>query len=252
MNNRDKLHIYTRVSTDSQEENGTSLDTQKALGIKAAKALKLDFKVWNEGGASSRYEDFDNRPVLLQLLREIEAGDVRHLWVYNNDRLSRNEVTAQTIRAALRKYKVTLYTKDGSFNLDNPQDSLMKTILDGMAAFDNAMRSDRSRLGKFTRVKQGFWMGGPPPYGYKNENKKLALDPEESRWVAQIYQWYADGKSTKWIKSELEKNGVRTNRGNISWSHGSIDKLLQNTHPTGVGHILTPKLESLQNACARR
>ena len=55
------------------------------LGIEKAEQLGFDHKVWDEGGASSHYEDFDNRPVLLQLLSEIKQGNVKHLWVYNNE-----------------------------------------------------------------------------------------------------------------------------------------------------------------------
>ena len=36
---RDTLHIYTRVSTSSQEEEGTSLETQLELGIEGASKL---------------------------------------------------------------------------------------------------------------------------------------------------------------------------------------------------------------------
>ena len=61
------LHIYTRVSTQTQQDEGTSLETQKDMGIQKAKDLGFKHKVWNEGGASSHYEDLDNRPVLMSL-----------------------------------------------------------------------------------------------------------------------------------------------------------------------------------------
>lgn len=235
------LHIYTRVSTDAQEENGTSLGTQKDLGIKKADELGFSYKVWNEGGASSNYEDFQNRPVLLSLLQEIEEGKVQHLWVYNNDRLSRNDMTQHTIRLALQKHGVTLYTQSGQYDLNNPNDKLIKTILDGIAQFDNALRAERTRLGKLNRVKQGYWMGGPPPFGYKIENKKLVLHPEESKWVKKIYEWYSDHKSVQWIKGELDKNGVRPRRENGTWTLGSIQKMLQNSHPKGFYTYLDSK-----------
>ncbi len=227
------LHIYTRVSTQTQQDEGTSLESQRELGIKKAEELGFNHKIWNEGGASSHYEDLQNRPVLLSLLSEMDEGNVVHLWVYNNDRLSRNEITAQTIRMALQKHGVTLYTQSGKFDLNNPHDKLIKTIFDGLAQFDNALRTERTRLGKLSRIKQGYWMGGPPPFGYQIKDKKLVLHPEESKWVKQIYEWYSKGKSTEWIKSELDKAGVNTRRKQALWSLGSIQKLLQNTHPVG-------------------
>lgn len=231
--NKETLHIYTRVSTQTQQDEGTSLESQRELGVKKAKELGFDHKVWNEGGASSHYENLQNRPVLLQLLSEMEEGHIEHLWVYNNDRLSRNEITAQTIRLALQKHGVTLYTQNGTYDLNNPQDKLIKTIFDGLAQYDNALRAERTRLGKLSRVKNGFWMGGPPPFGYQIKDKKLILHDEESKWVKKMYEWYNNGKSTEWIKSELDKAGVQTRRKKRLWSLGSIQKILQNTHSSG-------------------
>ena len=82
------LHIYTRVSSAIQEE-GTSLETQKELGIKKSKELGMKYQIWNEGAASSHHENLKNRPKISELLLEIEQGNIKHLFVYNNDRLSR-------------------------------------------------------------------------------------------------------------------------------------------------------------------
>ena len=85
------LHIYTRVSTSAQEDDGTSLDTQRQMGEKRAAELKMKARLWNEGGQSSKHDDLGNRPVLASLITEIESGKVKHLWVFNTDRLSRND-----------------------------------------------------------------------------------------------------------------------------------------------------------------
>ena len=227
----DTLHIYTRVSTAAQED-GASLDTQKDIGITKSKELGMTHKVWNEGAASSHHEDLLNRPVLSQLLGEIESGSIKHLFVFNNDRLSRNDITQQTIKIALQRHDVVLYTKDGRFDLNNPQDKLFKGLLDGIAEYDNAVRAERSRLGKLAQVKKGFWYGAPPPYGYKLVDKKLAIHPEESKWVKQMFKWCLAGKSNIWVKSQLDAKGVLARRGGL-FSEGSINALMKNTHYIG-------------------
>ena len=130
---QDVLHIYTRVSTKTQDEDGTSIDTQTQLGIQKAEELGFDYKVWNEGGASSHHDDLLNRPVLTQVMSEVENGNVQNLFVFNNDRLSRNDITQQTIKIALQRKNVILFTKDVKFDLNNPSDKLFKTLLDGIA-----------------------------------------------------------------------------------------------------------------------
>ena len=44
------LHIYTRVSTGVQEDEGTSLETQLEEGIKRSKKLGMKYQLWNEFG----------------------------------------------------------------------------------------------------------------------------------------------------------------------------------------------------------
>ena len=228
---KETLHIYSRVSTRIQED-GTSLSTQQEIGREKAQQLGMKAHIWNEGSASSNYEDLANRPKLLELLSEVGRGNVKHLFVFNNDRLSRNEVSQQEIRLALLKNDVVLYTKDGKFDFANPTDKLLKSVLDSIAVYDNTLRAERSRLGKIARVREGYWYGAPPPYGYTIENKRLAIDKKESKWVKKIFNWVYEGKTLIWIKSELDRQGVVARRGRF-FTTGSLNVLLKNTHFIG-------------------
>jgi len=225
------LHIYTRVSSASQED-GTSLETQKQLGVKKSKELGMKHQLWNEGAASSHHEDLLNRPKMIELLQEIESGNIKHLFVYNNDRLSRNDQTQFIIKNAIMKNGVMLYTKDGTYDLNNPTDKLMKSLLDGVAEYDNAIRAERSRLGKLNKVRNGGWYGAPPPYGYEIVDGKLSIHPEESKTVKKIYKWFNDGKPIADIKRLLDKEGITARRGGL-FNTGSINRLMQNTHHIG-------------------
>jgi DNA invertase Pin-like site-specific DNA recombinase len=231
MNNT--LHIYSRVSSLIQEEEGTSLDNQKQLGIKKAESLGFSYKLWNEGGQSSNHDDLNNRPVLVSLLAQMELGNVKHLFVYNTDRLSRNQKTWAVIRYKLLEYGVILYTNSGQMKLANPIDDLMLGILSEISQYDNRIRSERSRLGRFQKIQQGSWKGGPPPFGYRIENKKLIVDQFESEWVKKIFDWYTSGVPVNDIRKRLSTNGVMTRRGNAQWSCGSIHNILYN--PVYVG-----------------
>ena len=80
---QETLHIYTRISSRSQED-GTSLETQTDLGIEKSKDLGMKYKLWNEGTQSSHHEDLLNRPKIVELLQEIEDGKVKHLFVFKH------------------------------------------------------------------------------------------------------------------------------------------------------------------------
>ena len=229
------LHIYTRVSSTIQQEEGTSLENQKKMGIKKAIELGFDYKVWNEGGQSSFNDDLSNRPELVSLLMQIEVGEVKHLFVYNTDRLSRNQQTWAVIRYKLLTHGVTLHNASGQMKLKNPVDDLMLGILSEISQYDNRIRAERSRVGRYQKIQVGNWKGGPPPFGFCLSNKKLEIDPFESEWIRNIYDWYCSGISIKQIQKKLSENGVVTRRGNKQWSTGSIQLILKN--PVYVGYF---------------
>lgn len=170
--------------------------------------------------------------MLQALVNEVMSGDAKHIFVYDQSRLSRNDNVASLIRYQCKKHGVTLYTKDGTYDFTNASYTLMKQILDAMAEFDNAGRAERTRLGKLHRVKQNQWHGGPPPFGYHLDRKKLVVEKAEAAKVKEIYQRYASGESTHGIKKFLDKSGVLPRRGG-TWTLGSILKILENTHYVG-------------------
>ena len=239
----DTLHIYTRVSTAAQEDDGTSLDTQKELGFKKAKDLGMEPRLWNEGGQSSKHDDFTNRPVLAQILTEIESGEIKHLWVFNTDRLSRNETTWGVLRLKLVQHDVKLYTASGNFQLSNPLDKLVLGILSEISSYDNYLRAERARLGKLNRLRQGYWIGGNAPYGYKIEGKKLVVNKTEAKWVQFIFEQYHEGKSTQRIRKDLIENGVKPRGGRDIWSLGSLEALMKNTHYYGSYRVTDSKYQ---------
>ena len=137
--------------------------------------------MWKEGSASAGTENPKERPVLSDLLQEIQKGNIKYLYVWNTNRLSRNAITWTTIRWKLHDYEVILHTSKGPVDLhNNPQDILLFGILSEISAYDNELRAERSRRGKLNRVRQGGWNGGPPPYGYSIENKTLVENPDEA------------------------------------------------------------------------
>ena len=227
------LHIYCRVSTRIQETDGTSLETQQDLGIKKAEELGYKHKLWNEGAKSSHHEDITARPILSALLTDIRDGKVKHLWVIENSRLSRNDMVASTIRYEMNKAGVILYTKDGRYDLNNPSDTFTRQILDATSQLENALRTERSRLGKLQKARMGQWHGGAPPYGYEIKEKRLQPHEEESKWVKRIFQEYSSGTTMMDIKTLLDTNGVQPRRKGSTWALGSLQALVSNTHYIG-------------------
>ena len=253
------LHILTRVSSQTQTETkgGTSLTTQKQKGIELSKTLDMNYEIHNEGGTSSSNDTLESRPVLLNLLKKVDKGEVKNIYVWNTDRLSRNTTTWFLIRKKMVDNGVVLYTSTGKYDTTGDMENLILGILSEISQYDNKIRSERSRLGKLEKVKLNYYRGGDPPFGYKIVKKEqgslLIPDEIESYYVRMIYNLYVEEYSTKEIKKYLEKKGVKTRRGNENWSLGSIQVILRNPSYTGIetfkdkktGQVITSTIPSI-------
>ena len=233
---RDKLHIYLRVSSDAQEAEGSGLEIQRKGGIASAEQYGMEPVLHEEGSASSFNENLNNRPVIRNLMRMVADGEVKHLYVYNADRLSRNEQTAAAIRFNLQKNKVKVYHNNGVVNLDSPADKLLYGIFTQLSVYENEVRLDRLRKGRLESVRKGKWHGGRPPFGYSLVNGYLVETKDESDWVRKIYRWYDNGLKIDDIRLRLLENGVRTRSGLLNWGYQSIRNILESTIVDGVHH----------------
>ena len=229
------LHIYLRVSSETQSADGFGLAVQREWGEDLSKSLGFIPKIHDEGAASSSNDSLEKRPVLLRLLEQMDRDEIKHLYVYNTDRLSRNQQTWGLIRTKILTNKVLLYTgrDPNPIDTNDPIQNMLMGILSEFSQYDNTIRKMRLTSGKFQKIKNGGWMGGPTPFGYENIDGKLEIHPTESEWVKRIFEDYLDGGSTTDIRDTLLKNGVRTRRGNTRFSLGSIRSILTNTHYNG-------------------
>ncbi len=242
------LHIYTRVSSSIQEE-GTSLMTQRNIGIELSEKLGMDYQIHNEGGISSSKDNLENRPVLQMILRQMDSNIIKNLYVWNTDRLSRNQITWYTIRQKMIKNNVILYTSNGKYTSTDFMENMILGILSEVSQYDNSIRTERSRLGKIEKVKLNYWRGGDTPFGYKlgwdGIGNKLVENENESKWLRFIFSEYSKGISLKEIKNELEKNGIKTRRENQKWSMGSLQSILRNKIYLGFDQYVDKKTKLL-------
>ena len=105
-----KIGLLYRVSSKPQETDGGGLDIQKKMGIEVSKKLELNYLEFNEGVQSSFNVEVNERPVLVELLNEIQKPNgIRKVWVFNTDRLGRYSNSWYSILKVFIDYKVEIY-----------------------------------------------------------------------------------------------------------------------------------------------
>jgi len=240
MSNKEVLHIYRRVSTQEQSTK-YSLTNQLDCGIQKANELGMNYRDWNEEGVSGSSEKIEDREVLTELYSELQQGVIKHLYVYDLSRLSRNPMVSSHLRKELEDHQVKLYTNESNVDFQSDEQVLMYDFFSSINQFYVRVQRKKSMMGKVSHFKRGGWRGGTFPFGYEGKKvdgiKKLVINPEESKWVRQIYDWYNQDISIKEISRKSDKNGISPRRGQF-WSGGSLLVILKNKIYIGIDEMV--------------
>jgi DNA invertase Pin-like site-specific DNA recombinase len=212
--------IYTRVSSENQaEKDFSSCEAQKEkikAFIKSQNNWKI-FKVYSDPGYTGANV---NRPALQELLKDIKQRQINTVLVYKIDRFTRSPKDFYQLIEIFDEYQVGFISTTERFDTSTPAGRLLRNIMLTFAQFERELASERTKDKMLERAKKGLWNGGLVPYGYKREDKKLAVDHKESEIVRFIYESYITNGSLAEIYKEFKQKAIKNRQGKIfSKSH---------------------------------
>jgi site-specific DNA recombinase len=238
-----KAAIYCRVSTDSQEREGTSLKTQLEACLKYCqeKGYDLIYRF------SETYSGLTLERPKLDELRELvrtEAIDV--IVCYCLDRLSRDPAHGVIVTQELEKHGINLETV--TEDVDNSELGKLISYIRGFASKLEAEKiKERTMRGKRAKAKAGrITCGGSAKlYGYHyhkatpENGGRRTINEDEAKWVRLIYQWLVnDGMSTSAITYRLRDLSVPTKCGGL-WCRAAVLNILKNPAYIGKTYAFT-------------
>ena len=202
--------LYVRVSTDAQFEEGYSLEAQeKKLKQWCEVKEYTNYQVYQDGGWSGSNLD---RPEMKRLISDIMNHKVNRVVVYKLDRLSRSQKdTLFLLEELFIPNNVEFYSMNENFDTSTPYGKAMIGILSVFAQLERENIRERTRMGMYERVKEGYWMGGNGvPFGYDYDPKQDILVPNEhAEDVKNIYDLYLKGYSTTRLAKMFSVSGDR-------------------------------------------
>jgi len=196
--------IYVRVSTETQKEEGYSIEaqTEKLQAYCVAKGYQKH-ELYIDGGYTGSNI---NRPELARLITDIKNGRIERVLVYKLDRLSRSQKdTLFLIEDTFNPHGVDFVSLSESLDTSTPLGRLMIGILSAFAQLERENIKERMQMGNIQRIKNGYWKGGGcVPFGYDYDKHKGFLTKNENAdKVKQMYELYIQGYSTKKIARML-------------------------------------------------
>lgn len=208
-----KAAIYCRVSTEGQEQDGTSLQTQleACLNYCQVKGYEVMYQ-FSEAWSGLSLE----RPRLAELREVVRSQAIEAVVVYSLDRFSRDPVHGVILMQELEKNDVAL--EAATETVDNSEVGKLVFYIKGYAAkLDAERRRDATGRGKRALLKNGKMPQGTGVgiYGYKWDpaTKKRIPLPHESRVVQHMFGMAAGGKSCFGIARTLNDNSVPSKTG---------------------------------------
>ena len=202
--------IYTRKSTEEGlDQEFNSLDAQReACAAFIASQVGLGWKLvpdrYDDGGFSGGSME---RPALQRLLQDIRDKKVDVVVVYKIDRLTRSLTDFARIVEVFDQAGVSFVSVTQQFNTTTSMGRLTLNVLLSFAQFEREVTAERIRDKIAASKKKGMWMGGVVPLGYRVENRKLVVNPEEAKTVRWLFERYLELKSVRALVDEAASHG---------------------------------------------
>ena len=214
-----KVAIYTRVSTEDQVREGTSLQVQREFLESCAKRegwavySPAQGKIYEDDGYSGNLRD---RPALNKLFHDARNHKFDIVLVYKIDRFARNNRMLLNLVAELSEFGIGLKSATESFDTVTAAGKMALSMLGTVAQFERDRIIERVFPGMIKGVERGNWQGARyAPYGYyyNKEKKLLEVVKIEADIVKLIYTMYLSGQTTTRTAGYLYNKGYKTRSG---------------------------------------
>jgi DNA invertase Pin-like site-specific DNA recombinase len=217
---------YIRVSTDGQVgEDKFGLKVQKKQIEEYCKNHNMEIIKWytdeGESGAKER-PGFD----------EIIYGEVGNppyeaVVVAKSDRVARDINVYYYYKMMLRKKNINLVSIAEDFGQFGVFASMLEAFTLCVAEMERDNINKRTSAGRYVKSAKGGYSGGRPPFGYRTDNGRLIIVPEEAKIVRTIFEMKYSGKTYKQIVEHLNSLGL-TNRSGTKYSISTIQTIYDN------------------------
>jgi len=238
-----RVAIYIRVSTQEQEVEWFWLEAQKSKlldYVENNRALNLTTKPEWFFSDVSTWSDL-NRPWFKKLMEEVQQNKFDAVLVWKIDRLSRSLKHLLSTFEELKKHQVSFISVQENIDFKWPIWQLIFQMFWAIAQFERELIKWRTMMWKIMSAEMWNYTGAHIPYWYKevkNSNgrgKKLAILPEESKWVKEIFKWYI--YEWMWFRQIMNRlneykipkwKGLKTKKQYTPWNEKQIQKMLSN------------------------
>lgn len=230
---RKRSALYCRCSSEESADSGLSIAVQERVCRKAAEDHGFVVAdVFKDEGFSAYLDK--PRPSFEQMMARLGEFDVIVVWKL--DRWGRRVLDIHGSLETLRQNGVGFLSVTENFDLSSPMGRAMMGVTADFAELWSALTQERVRDAVHQAAREGR-KHSYPPFGYVRPQPKgtIVPDPATAPVVRRIFDEYANGQSIVQICRGLQRDGVKTVRGNDVWSTAAVRMMLE--RKTYIGKI---------------
>ncbi len=239
---------YLRKSRADREAElrgeGETLTRHEKILMNLAKSLNISVKAIYKEVVSG--ETISARPMMQQLLHEVESGMWDGVLVVEVERLARGDTIDQgVVSRAFQLSDTRIITPTKIYDPKNEFDEEYFEFGLFMSRREYKTIKRRLNSGRISSINEGKYVGNRPPYGYRRvklkQEKGFTLEPvsEQAAVVRMIYNWYVHGEQGERlgmskIVRKLNTLGIPASLQD-SWTLSSVNGILSN--PIYIGKV---------------
>ena len=219
-----RVALYARYSSEGQREASVEDQFRNCQTRAEREGWQIGSRYQDKGISGT--QDARGREGYAAMLKVARAKEFGVLLVDDLSRLSRDEAELILTQRKLLFWDVRLIGVSDGYDSDakgHKIQATMRGLMNDIFLDDLKAKTHRGMAGQ---ALKGYSTGSRV-YGYRrvpieDPTKKdewgrpvivavtRAIDEDKARWVRQMFQWYADGKSLCWICGELNRRHVPT------------------------------------------
>lgn len=223
--------IYARQSIDKKDS--VSIETQINFCMREV-IDSGQVETYVDKGYSGKNTD---RPAFKRMMQGIKSKEIDKVIVYKLDRISRSVLDFSNLIEIFKQHNVEFRSTQEQFDTSSPIGNAMLNIAMVFAQLERETIQQRVIDNYYERGKKGYFMGGPPPFGFQRvkttiEGKKvgvLEIIPQEAGIIEMIYDWYGNhNKTLSEIAAQLNQMELTSNIRKTSWDSVRVCMRLRN------------------------
>lgn len=236
-----KVAIYSRKSkfTGKGESIGNQIEMcRQSIHNTFDNISDDDILIFEDEGFSGSNT---NRPQFQKMLKLCREKQIKCIVCYRLDRISRNVGDYSNLINELNKLDVSFISVTEKFDTTTHMGRAMMYIASVFAQLERETMAERIRDNMIELAKDGRWLGGNPPTGYKSvetigsitidgrkrKARKLEIISEEAEIVKLIFSKFLEYRSLTKTETYLIQNDYTTKTGK-SFSRFAIKAILTN------------------------